>query len=111
MLVTGILVQNFAVSIILIMFAIWNWFLLFKGMTVIEFMQRRSQSMEAHTFELPHWRENLYTTFGTTSPFKAMMPFGRPQVLSGLEWTFANFDRECKSLCSYEGDDRTQEEV
>jgi len=33
-----ILGQNFAVSIILMMLSVWNWFLALKGQTVIEFM-------------------------------------------------------------------------
>jgi len=33
-----VLAKNFVLSIIMIMFAIWNWFLAVKGQSVIEFM-------------------------------------------------------------------------
>ena len=41
MIIDIVFVKNFIISIILIIFTIWNWFLTLQGITVIEFMQNR----------------------------------------------------------------------
>jgi len=82
--------QNFAVSIVLMMFSVWNWYLAVKGQTVIEFMQKREQENEEFTFESSVWKENLFVIFGTTNWIEMMLPVHRQLPLSGLEWTYMN---------------------
>ena len=38
-----VLIVNFALSIVMIMFSVWNWFLAVKGQSVIEFMLKREE--------------------------------------------------------------------
>jgi len=41
LLLSIVLVKNFALSIIMLIFSIWNWYLALKGQSVIEFMSSR----------------------------------------------------------------------
>lgn len=83
--------KNFIVSIVLIIFSVWNWVLVSKGQTFIEFMQNRDQNEDNFTYELPNFSENLLVQFGTTSIFEVLLPVHRELIVNGLEWTFANY--------------------
>ena len=89
-----ILMKNFALSIIMIIFSIWNWHLALKGQSVIEFMSDRDQSNEITTYELQSWRENLFVTFGTTNYIEMILPVSKELPLNGLEWTFMNYGND-----------------
>lgn len=85
-----ILMKNFALSIIMLIFSIWNWYLAMLGQSVIEFMSNRDQSNEITTYELPSWKENLFVVFGTINYIEMILPVHRELPLNGLEWTFMN---------------------
>lgn len=82
---------NATVSVIMLVFSIWNWYLAIKGQTVIEFMQKRDPEKDNFTYELKDWRENLFTIFGSTNLFEILLPIEREKCLNGLEWTFMNY--------------------
>ncbi|CDW81625.1 UNKNOWN [Stylonychia lemnae] len=89
-----VLMKNFVLSIIMLIFSIWNWYLACKGQSVIEFMSNRDQSEEITTYELPSWRENLFVIFGTSNITEMILPIHRDLPLSGLEWTFMNYGND-----------------
>lgn len=80
--------QNFAISIVLMIFSVWSWYLALKGQTVIEFMEKRECNGDVYSFELPTWRENLYVMFGTMNLIEMILPLQRELPLQGLEWTY-----------------------
>lgn len=77
MMYSIILMKNFALSIVMLIFSIWNWYLSVKGQTVIEFMSNREDANESTTFHLSSWKENLFVIFGTTSLVEMTLPVER----------------------------------
>lgn len=84
------------------MFTVWNWYLAFLGQSVIEFMQKRDSNLDEFSYELPHWRENLYVIFGTMNILEMILPVHRDLPLNGLEWTYLNYQNgnDCEKLIS-----------
>ena len=94
------LYQDIAVSLLMIGFSIWNWYLVYKGVTTIEQMYYKdpnakpSLRLRKEPSPLPFrpltsLRENLYLVFGTKNILVALFPFMRRKVpVNGLEWTF-----------------------
>ena len=60
----------------------------------MEFMQHREQSEDKFQYELDNWKENLFVVFGTTNVVEMILPMEREIPLTGLEWTFANYDEQ-----------------
>ena len=69
-----ILAKNFALSIVMLMFGIWNWYLAILGQSVIEFMQKREENKDDFSYELENWRENLFVIFGTSNFIEMLLP-------------------------------------
>lgn len=88
-----IFILCFAGSILLIFFNLWNWLLVIKGSTTIEFWtfhghRAKNNSLNLGEFYMKNWRENLQLVFGTKSLFKAIfIPSIKKLPMSGLEWT------------------------
>lgn len=76
---------------LMIFFNSWNWFLVLRGNTTIEYWTLKADiynSCAIKDFSMPTWRENLYLVFGTTSLFIAIfIPSIKKLPISGLEWT------------------------
>jgi hypothetical protein len=76
---------------LMIFFNSWNWFLVVKGNTTIEFWTLRGGIASPNPikdFTLNTWRDNVYLVFGTRSLIKAIfLPSVKKLPLSGLEWT------------------------
>jgi len=76
---------------LMIFFNGWNWFLVLRGNTTIEYWTLKADVNYNKTikdFSLQTWRENIYLVFGTTSLFNAIfIPSIKKLPLSGLEWT------------------------
>jgi len=63
-------------SIVLLIFNSWNWYLAIKGLTAIEYWGKRSDPSISsdYSFAFPTARENLNGIFGTTSYWKILLP-------------------------------------
>jgi len=72
-------------------FNTWNWFLVIKGNTTIEFWTLKSgfrTDQRIKDFCLPNWRDNIFLVFGTRSIMQAICCASRRRLpFSGLEWT------------------------
>jgi len=82
-------------------FNAWNWVLVLKGATTIEFFTILSGVKSNHpiqNYSLSTWRDNVFMVFGTRSLLKAIFAVNfRKLPYSGLEWTrlvFADFRHE-----------------
>jgi hypothetical protein len=56
-------------------------------------MSRIDPEKDDLSYVLPHWRENLFVIFGTTSLMEIVLPIHRDLPLNGLEWTFMNLEQ------------------
>lgn len=78
--------------IILFLFNIWNWFLLLKGLTTIEFwtshtILSKNNYTVINDFSLG-WKTNFFLVFGTKNVFQALfIPTIKKLPYSGLEWS------------------------
>ena len=72
-------------------FNTWNWFLVMRGNTTIEFWTLKSgfkTDFRIKDFSLPIWRDNVFLVFGTRSIWQAICCASRRRLpVSGLEWT------------------------
>ena len=72
-------------------FNTWNWFLVIKGNTTIEFWTLKSgfrSDQRIKDFCLPNWRDNIFLVFGTRSIMEAICCASKRRLpFSGLEWT------------------------
>jgi hypothetical protein len=72
-------------------FNTWNWFLVFRGNTTIEFWTLKSgfrTESRIKDFGLPDWRDNIFLVFGTRSILQAIFCASKKKLpISGLEWT------------------------
>ncbi len=88
---TFVTVLCFVGMLILIFFNTWNWFLVFRGNTTIEFWMLKSGVNSKNIlkdFSFNDWRENLFVVFGTRSLFRAIfIPSYKKLPFSGIEWT------------------------
>jgi len=88
-----IFILCFAGTFLLIFFNSWNWFLILKGYTTIEFWTNQALSsnkskLNLNEYYMSNWQDNLFLVFGTKSIFKAVfLPSIRKLPFSGLEWT------------------------
>ena len=77
--------------IILTFFNTWNWFLVFRGNTTIEFWSLKSgfkTNCIIKDYSLNNWRDNLFLVFGTRSILQAIFCASKRKLpVSGLEWT------------------------
>jgi hypothetical protein len=77
--------------ILMTFFNTWNWFLVIKGNTTIEFWTLKSgfrNDQRIKDFCLPNWRDNIFLVFGTRSILQAICCANRRRLpFSGLEWT------------------------
>lgn len=69
----------------------WNWFLVFRGNTTIEFWSLKSgfkTESKIKDFSLPRWRDNIFLVFGTRSLYEAVCCASKKRLpVSGIEWT------------------------
>ena len=77
--------------IIMFFFNSWNWFLVIRGNTTIEFWSLKSgikTEGKIKDFSLPYWRDNLFLVFGTRSMVQAVCCASKRRLpVSGVEWT------------------------
>ena len=87
-----VIVLSLAGAGILTIFNTWNWYLILRGLTTIEFwMSSVKLSKNRYTvindFSLS-WRKNFFLVFGTNSIFRALLfPSITKLPFSGLEWS------------------------
>ena len=87
-----VIVLCIAGSVMLTFFNVWNWFLILKGSTTIEFWTRspipsKNKFTVINDFSLGI-KDNFYVTFGTHNPFKVLfIPSIKSLSYSGLEWS------------------------
>jgi len=78
-----VLIVSFVGSLITLFFNSWNWYLVIKGFTTIEFW-----SGYENEFNLNDWRNNLYLIFGKKSIFTVIFcPSITRLKYSGTEWS------------------------
>jgi len=91
-------------TLLLLFFNGWNWLLIIKGNTTIEYWMLKTGISHSiiKDFGFESWKENLFVVFGTRSLFEAiMLPSIKRLPLSGLEWTkleHKNFEYEFGEL-------------
>ena len=62
-------------------------------------MQKREESEDSFRYEFDDWRENLWVIFGSKWIVEIIIPTDKQVPLSGLEWTFANYDQDKGTEC------------
>jgi len=81
---------SLAVSIVLLPFNIWNWYLATTGQTTIEFWMKKSpmhaENPRKYDFSFPEKRKNLEIIFGTRSVWKMLLPSLRKLNNDGINW-------------------------
>ena len=81
--------------ILMTFFNSWNWFLVIRGNTTIEFWTLKSgfkTENRVKDFSLPNWRDNIFLVFGTRSILQAIFCASKKKLpVSGLEWTRLSF--------------------
>ena len=91
-----------SLSLIVVPWAIWNWYLALSGSTSVEhskqvFKQKFEEELDERfkfiqIYRITSMRENLFIIFGTWSFITAfLLPAERILPLRGLEWSFMNF--------------------
>lgn len=79
-------------SVILIFFTSWNWFLILRGNTTIEYWSpsykpSKNRYTVINDFSMG-WEDNFFMVFGTKNILKAIfIPSTKPLPYSGLEWS------------------------
>lgn len=87
------LILDIALSVLLVFFNIWNWFLACSGLSTIEFMGQASGYKENRfDYSFSRVRDNLFKVFGTKSYFAVLSPSLRQNMFSGIEWSFQMID-------------------
>ena len=88
--------------ILMSFFNTWNWFLVFRGNTTIEFWSLKSgfkTESKIKDFSLPKWRDNIFLVFGTRSMFQAIFCASKRRLpVSGIEWTKLALPQQTFSL-------------
>jgi len=80
---------NMSLSMILVGFNVWNWWLAVCGITTIEFMKKYHLRTEnVYDFSYGTIKDNLFVIFGTYNPIRILSPSMRALPLSGLEFSF-----------------------
>ena len=88
-----VVILCFSGSIILFFFSLWNWFLILRGNTTIEFWigglkGSKNVNTVINDFNLGSWGDNFFIVFGTYNVFKAIfLPSIKKLPFSGLEWS------------------------
>ena len=78
-----VLIISLVGSFMVAFFNIWNWYLIYKGFTSVEFWSGYDSE-----FSLKDWRDNMYLVFGTRSILSAIFHMSKKSLnLSGLEWS------------------------
>ena len=77
---------------VLFFFNFWNWFLVFRGLTTLEFWAGGGENDKTRTyindFTLNKLLDNFYMVFGTKNVIKAILiPSYKKLPFSGIEWT------------------------
>ena len=84
-------------SVTLVGFNGWNWYLAVKGWTSVDFMSSfkslPATVAEQHDFKSHSYRGNLYAIFGTTKLLRMLSPSMRNVPFTGLEWAFLMKDQ------------------
>ena len=84
-----LLVLNSLLSVALLIYNIWSWFIAASGLTTIEFMARNTgYKMDPYDFTFRRVRDNLFKVFGTKSYFEMLSPSLRYNAFNGIEWSF-----------------------
>lgn len=96
-----VIVLSIAGIFILTFFNSWNWFLILRGLTTIEFWMSSVKLSKNKTTVINDYslglKNNFYQVFGTHSKWKALfIPDIKKLPYSGLEWSkiiyyFVNF--------------------
>uniref|UniRef100_A0A7S3FXS9 Palmitoyltransferase n=1 Tax=Strombidium rassoulzadegani TaxID=1082188 RepID=A0A7S3FXS9_9SPIT len=97
-LLSFLLILDVALTLVLLIFNIWNWFLACSGLSTIEFIgQYQNYKRDHYDYSFKTVRDNLYKVFGTQSLLQILSPSLRNTPFTGLEWSF-----EMKDLGFYE---------
>jgi len=109
-LMSFLLVFNSLLSVCLIMYNLWSWFIAGSGLTTIEFMGRNTgYKMNAYDFTFQRVRDNLFKIFGTKSYFEMLSPSLRYNPFNGIEWSFQmkdlGFNEFGEPMSAYGGND------
>lgn len=103
---------------LMVFFNSWNWFLIYKGNTTIEYWSIKANMTNPNTpikdFSMPDWKDNLFLVFGTRSLLRAIfVPSIKRLPVSGLEWTkmaIPNYNCEITDLNHIEDAKISEEE-
>lgn len=88
-----LLILDIALTVVLLGFNAWNWFLACSGLSTIEFMGQASGAKTAgFDYSFNRVRDNLFKVFGTKSYFAVLSPSMRNNAFTGLEWSFQMVD-------------------
>ena len=93
---------SMALSIGMLFFNLWQWYLALIGVPQIEFMQNKVSraaqmisSLEAHqSYGCANYMDNLHISFGTRNIFRMLLAWDCPRPLNGLEWTCFKIQHE-----------------
>ena len=84
-----LILLDFALAIVMLLFTIWNWFLACQGNTTIEFWQGfNGISKSKANLRFETISDNFYRVFGTHKMFRILSPSMRNVPFTGLEWSF-----------------------
>ena len=84
-----LLLMNFFLFFVIMMFIVWQWYLAFSGTTTIEFWKYHSSYVTVpFDFSFDLVRDNLFNIFGTYKLIRQFSPSLRQPPLTGLEWSF-----------------------
>jgi len=78
-----------ALSAVLLVFNVWNWFLACSGLSTIEIMAQFSgHKNNGYDYSFNRVRDNLFKIFGTKSYWQILSPSLRNNAFTGVEWSF-----------------------
>jgi hypothetical protein len=84
-----VVILDVALTLVLIGFNAWNWFLAMTGFSTIEFWGQHSRSgQQKYDFNFKSIKDNLYRIFGTYSLIQMLSPSLRNIPFSGIEWSY-----------------------
>ena len=79
-------------SVVMLGFNVWNWYLALRGYSTIEYwtscMQEPCKDKQYHSFCFESTKDNLYVLFGTYKLLRILSPSLRNVPFTGLEWAY-----------------------
>jgi palmitoyltransferase len=89
-LMSFVCILDTALSIVMVGFNAWNWYLAMTGYSTIEFFGSVSRQGDGqkYDFNFKRIQDNLYRVFGTQSLIAIFSPSLRSIPFSGIEWSY-----------------------